>query len=66
VAQLADGPFVNGGIGRTAAYEGRGSGVQFTSETFRTEQPPASVVRVRHTVDELIINDVAGEVITGA
>ena len=66
VAQLADGPFVNGGIGRTVAYEGRGSGVQFVSETFRTEQPPASVVRVRHTVDELIINDTAGETITGA
>ncbi len=66
VAQLADGPFVNGGIGRTAFYTGRGAGLQFTTETFRTEQPPANVVRVRHTVDELIINSAAGEEITGA
>lgn len=66
VTQLADGPFVNGGIGRTVFYTGRGSGAQFISETYRSEQPPASVVRVRHTVDELIINDVAGETITGA
>jgi len=64
VAQLADGPFVNGGIGRTVYYSARGG--TFTSETFRTEQPPASVVRVRMNVDELIINDTAGEVITGA
>lgn len=64
VAQLADGPFVNGGIGRTAYYSARGG--TFTSETFRTEQPPASVVRVRCNCDELIINDSAGEIITGA
>ena len=64
VAQLADGPFVNGGIGRTVYYSARGG--TFTSETFRTEQPPASVVRVRSNLDELIINDSAGETITGA
>ena len=64
VAQVADGPFVNGGIGRTAFYSARGG--TFTSETFRTEQPPASVIRVRMNVDELIINDSAGETITGA
>ena len=64
VASLAGGPFVNGGIGRTLAYNARGG--QFVSETYRTEQPPASVVRVRNCVDEIIINANAGEVITGA
>jgi len=64
VAQVADGPFVNGGIGRTAYYSARGG--TFTSETFRTEQPPASVIRVRMNADELIINAAAGETISGA
>ena len=64
VASLANGPFSNGGIGRTLAYNARG-GV-FVSETYRTEQPPASVVRVRNCVDEIIINANAGEKITGA
>ena len=64
VASLANGPFSNGGIGRTLAYNARG-GVS-VSETYRTEQPPASVVRVRNCVDEIIINANAGEKITGA
>ena len=64
VASLATGPFSNGGIGRTLAYNARGG--QFVSETYRTEQPPASVVRVRNCVDEIIINANAGEKITGA
>tara|TARA_R110000824_G_scaffold119633_2_gene273776 strand:+ start:646 stop:1575 length:930 start_codon:yes stop_codon:yes gene_type:complete len=65
VAQVADGPLSNGGIGRTLYYNARQS-FQFVTETFRTEMPPASVVRVRMTTDELIINDFAGEKITGA
>ena len=64
VASLAGGPFSNGGIGRTLAYNARGG--QFVSETYRTEQPPASVVRVRNCVDEIILNANAGEEITGA
>ena len=64
VASLANGAFANGGIGRTLAYNARGG--QFVSETYRTEQPPASVVRVRNCVDEIIINANAGEKITGA
>jgi hypothetical protein len=64
VASIAGGPFSNGGIGRTLAYSSRG-GV-YTAETFRTEQPPASVVRVRQNVQEVIINANAGEEITGA
>ena len=64
VASLANGPFSNGGIGRTLAYNARGG--QFVSETYRTEQPPASVVRVRNCVDEIIINSNAGEIISGA
>lgn len=64
VASLANGPFSNGGIGRTLAYNARGG--QFVAETYRTEQPPASVVRVRNCVDEIIINANAGEKITGA
>ena len=39
----------------------------FTTETFRTEQPPAKRwLRVSQCVDEIIINDSAGEKITGA
>ena len=65
VASIADGPLSNGGIGRTLYYNSRQAGA-FVTETFRSEQPPASVVRVRMTVDELIINTYAGETITGA
>ena len=65
VAQVADGPLSNGGIGRTLYYDARQSW-QFVTETFRTEMPPANVVRVRMTTDELIINDFAGETISGA
>tara|TARA_R100001163_G_scaffold11270_4_gene10340 strand:- start:4203 stop:5129 length:927 start_codon:yes stop_codon:yes gene_type:complete len=64
VASVGTGPFSNGGIGRTLAYSARGG--QFVSETYRTEQPPASVIRVRNCVDEIIINANAGEKITGA
>lgn len=65
VTQVADGPLSNGGIGRTLYYDARQSW-QFVIETFRTEMPPASVVRVRMTTDELIINANAGETISGA
>ena len=64
VAQISGGPFSNGGLGRTLAYTARG-GV-YVAETFRTEQPPASVDRVRQNVDEVVINANAGEEITGA
>ncbi len=64
VASLANGPLSNGGVGRTLAYNARGG--QFVTETYRTEQPPASVVRVRNCVDEIIINANAGEKVTGA
>ena len=62
--QIGDGAFSNGGVGRTLAYTPRGG--LYTTETFRTEQPPSSVVRVRQNVDEVIINANAGEEITGA
>lgn len=65
VAQVAGGPLANGGVGRTLTYNGRASG-SFVTETYRTEQPPANVVRVRSNMDELISNANAGEVITGA
>ena len=64
VASIAGGPLSNGGIGRTLCYTDRGG--QFVSETYRTEQPPANVIRVRNSCDELIINANAGEEITGA
>ncbi len=64
VASIAGGPLSNGGIGRTMAYTARG-GV-YTAETYRTEQPPANVVRVRMHTDEIISNAAAGETITGA
>jgi len=64
VASIASGPLTNGGIGRTMAYARRGGA--FVSETYRTEQPPANVVRVRMNSDELIINANAGQIISGA
>jgi hypothetical protein len=64
VASVADGPLSNGGVGRTLSYTARGG--DFVSETYRTEQPPANVVRVRNSVDEIILNANAGETISGA
>lgn len=64
VASIAGGPLSSGGIGRTMAYTRRGGA--FVSETYRTEQPPANVVRVRMNTDEIITNALAGEKITGA
>jgi|TARA_Y100000310_G_C20703595_1_gene832389 hypothetical protein len=64
VASIASGPLSSGGVGRTMAYSRRGG--PFVSETYRTEQPPADVVRVRMNTDELIINVNAGQKITGA
>jgi len=64
VASIVGGPLSSGGIGRTMAYTRRGGA--FVSETYRTEQPPANVVRVRMNTDELISNALAGQKITGA
>jgi len=64
ILSVSDGPFSGGGVGRTVCYTDRGG--QFISETYRTEQPPANVIRVRNSCDELIINANAGELISGA
>ena len=64
VAQVAGGDFSNGGIGRTIAYQPDG-GV-FTAETYRDEPIKSDVLRVLNTVDEVIINENAGEKITSA
>lgn len=64
VAQVAGGDFSNGGIGRTIAYQPDG-GV-FSAETYRDEPIKSDVLRVLNTVDEVIINENAGEKITSA
>lgn len=64
VLQVKPGPLSAGGAARTLAYTERG-GIYIT-ETFRTEQPPANVVRVRMSTDEVIVNANAGEIISGA
>lgn len=64
VLSVAGGQMSGGGVGRTLCYTDRGG--QFVSETFRTEQPPANVIRVRNSCDEIILNANAGETITGA
>lgn len=64
VASIVGGSLSGGGIGRTMAYSARGGA--FVSETFRTEQPPANVIRVRQNTDELITNANAGQKVTGA
>jgi hypothetical protein len=64
ILSVSDGPMSGGGVGRTLCYTERGG--QFVSETYRTEQPPANVIRVRNSCDEIILNANAGETITGA
>lgn len=64
VAQVAGGEFSNGGIGRTIAYQPDG-GV-FTAEQYRDEPIKSDVLRVLNTVDEVIINENAGEKIASA
>jgi len=64
VAQVRGGSLSSGGCARTLAYTERG-GV-FITETYRTEQPPANVIRVRMSTDEVILNANAGEKVTGA
>lgn len=64
VAQVAGGDFANGGIGRTLAYAPDG-GI-FTAEEYRDEDHKSDVLRVFNSVDEVVINTNAGEIIDDA
>ena len=64
VGQVGGGDFANGGFGRTIAYAADGGA--FTAETYREESIKSDVLRVYNSVDEVIINTNAGEIITTA
>jgi hypothetical protein len=64
VAELAGGDFSAGGIGRTIAYAPDGGA--FTAETYRSSEIKSDILRVYNSVDEKIINVLAGELITSA
>jgi hypothetical protein len=64
VAQVGGGDFANGGFGRTLAYSPDGGA--FTAETYREESVKSDILRVYNSVDEVVINTNAGELITTA
>jgi hypothetical protein len=64
VAQVGGGDFANGGIGRTLAYSPDGGA--FTAETYREESVKSDILRVYNSVDEVVINTNAGELIITA
>lgn len=64
VAAIAGGDFSAGGMGRTLAYSADG-GI-FTAETYRDEVIKSDILRVYNSVDEVVINTTAGELITSA
>lgn len=64
VAQVAGGDFSNGGFARTLAYAPDGGA--FTAEAYRDEAKKSDVLRVYNSVDEVIINTTAAELITTA
>ena len=64
VASIAEGDFSAGGMGRTLAYSEDG-GI-FTAEAYRDEGVKSDILRVYNSVDEVVINTTAGEIITSA
>jgi len=64
VLNIAGGDFSAGGFGRTLAYTPDGG--EFSAESYRDEPIKSDVLRVFNSVDEVIINTNAGELITGA
>lgn len=64
VGSIAGGDFAAGGLGRTISYNPNG-GI-FTAETYRQEELKSNVLRVFNSVDEVVINTTAGELIASA
>lgn len=64
VLNIAGGDFSAGGFGRTLAYVPDGG--EFTAEEYRDEKLKQDILRVYNSVDEVVINTTAGEIITGA
>lgn len=64
VGAIAGGDFAAGGLGRTISYNPNG-GV-FTAEQYREESVKSDVLRVYNSVDEVVINTTAGEIIDSA
>lgn len=61
VASIAGGDFAAGGFARTLAYAPDGGA--FTAETYREETKKSDVLRVFNSLDEVIINSTAAELI---
>lgn len=64
IGQVAGGDFASGGFGRTIAYSPDGGA--FTAQSYRSEEVKSDVLRVFNSVDEVVINTSAGEIITTA
>lgn len=64
VGQVSGGDFANGGFGRTLAYSPDGGA--FSAENYRDEKHKQDILRVFNSVDEVVINTTAAELITGA
>lgn len=64
VASIAGGDFSAGGFGRTLAFAPDGGA--FSAENYRDEKVKSDILRVYNSVDEVVINTTAAEVITGA
>jgi len=64
VGQVTGGDFSNGGFGRTLAYSPDGG--SFSAENYRDEKKKSDILRVFNSVDEVVINSTAAELITGA
>lgn len=64
VGQVTGGDFSSGGFGRTLAFSPDGGA--FSAENYRDEKHKQDILRVFNSVDEVVINTTAGELITSA
>ena len=63
VGRIADGDFMNGGIGRTIIWEADSPSGLFATESYRAEHRRGNMVRVRSNRAAKIINPNAGQLI---
>lgn len=63
VAQIAGGPLANGGVGRTVRWT-VDSPSPVVVETYREDNKRSTILRTRHTVDEINVNVSAAEKLT--
>lgn len=61
VARLSDGGFASGGLGKTVVWTTDGNFMQ--AETYREEQRRANIVRVRHSIQHVIVDKYCGHLL---